>query len=329
MVTKLHYIDHHLIFHQFPLQADLKWIKAGGIFGVFKDHRKLNLLNGIWSILSEHTTPGRERILREKEEALVLAEKNLARVEKLRPELSEAESLRLKRLWSNAVTAGKAIGSFVRVVCAYFDDMEAGREEAPGMEAAIASMKETLLPLMTHPGEFEVASAEFVNGMDHHVFTVAGNDLDQVYLKPLLGIVPLLRAEYRAEFEARKKAGALPGVVDFIIPGGITDECRCGRFMHASHALLKDGRPGRLIGNQVFPNGYLECFLKGDASAPQFLLLEGTGDCRISVNGRESECRLDDAPRIDLAPCGEVHIVLRKLGNRYPLIRSIAVCRKP
>ena len=99
--------------------------------------------------------------------------------------------------------------------------------------------------------------------------------------------------------------------------------------MHASHALLKDGRPGRLIGNQVFPNGYLECFLKGDASAPQFLLLEGTGDCRISVNGRESECRLDDAPRIDLAPCGEVHIVLRKLGNRYPLIRSIAVCRKP
>lgn len=58
---------------------------------------------------------------------------------------------------------------------------------------------------MTHPGEFEVASAEFVNGMDHHVFTVAGNDLDQVYLKPLLGIVQLLRAEYRAEFEARKK----------------------------------------------------------------------------------------------------------------------------
>lgn len=329
VVTKLHYIDHHLIFHQFPLQADLKWIKAGGIFGVFKDHRKLNLLNGIWSILSERTTPGRERILREKEEALVLAEKNLARVEKLRPELSEAESLRLKRLWSNAVTAGKAIGSFVRVVCAYFDDMEAGREEAPGMEAAIASMKETLLPLMTHPEEFEVASAEFVNGMDHHVFTVAGNDLDQVYLKPLLGIVQLLRAEYRAEFEAREKAGALPGVVDFIIPGGITDECRCGRFMHASHALLKDGRPGRLIGNQVFPNGYLECFLKGDSSTPQSLLLEGTGDCRISVNGRESECRLDDAPRIDLAPCGEVHIVLRKLGNRYPLIRSIAVCRKP
>lgn len=329
VVTKLHYIDHHLIFHQFPLQPDLKWIKAGGIFAVFKNGEHLNLLHGIWSILSEKTTPGRDFILREKSEALALAEKNLARVEKLRGELPEQEYCRLKRLWSNAVIACKAISSFVRVVCAYFDDMEAKRAGAPMMEAAILKMKELLMPLMTTPEETPVMSGrEFVNGMDHHVFTSAGDNLERVYLKPLLGIAHLLREEYQAEFEARKKYSALPGVIDFIVPGGITDEIRCGRFMHASHALLKDGAPGRLVGNQVFPNGYLEFLLKGDASAPQVLFLEGSGECRVTVNNQNFDCCLDNGVRLELAPAGEVHVILHKVGNQYPLIRGVAILRK-
>lgn len=45
----------------------------------------------------------------------------------------------LKRLWGNAVIAARSIEAFVKCVCAYFDDMEAGRKEAPNLECEIAA----------------------------------------------------------------------------------------------------------------------------------------------------------------------------------------------
>lgn len=57
MIARTNFIDGNVIFHQNPPGQDLKWLKAGGIFGVFKDHADLHMLNGIWSILSERNTP--------------------------------------------------------------------------------------------------------------------------------------------------------------------------------------------------------------------------------------------------------------------------------
>lgn len=74
-VEKINFIDGNVMFHMFPLDPDMKWIKAGGIFALFKENVPLKWQSGIWSILSENNTPASRNILQEKDEAIQSATK--------------------------------------------------------------------------------------------------------------------------------------------------------------------------------------------------------------------------------------------------------------
>ncbi len=325
MITSVHYIDRQLIFHAFPPKAGLKWFKAGGIFGVFRNGDKMDKLSGIWSILADRNTPGRDFIIREKAHALALAEQGVAKVEALKPELPEAEYRRLSYLWGNAVIAGKTLYSLTKVFCAYFDDMEDMREGAPSMEAAAAEMEKTLLPLVKDNTVEAPKLAGFTNGIDHWANLGSGADLVPIYVKPLLELIPLIREEYQAEYSMRRKLAALPGVADFVVPGGIYDDGRCDRFMHASHSIISDGFVGRIVGNPIFPNGYIKYQLKGKANK---LMLTGKGETCVTVNGKEYTVLLDENPVLDIVPAEEFEVTLRKVGHDFPFVTGIAAVGK-
>jgi hypothetical protein len=138
----------------------------------------------------------------------------------------------------------------------------------------------------------------------------------------------MLSEEYSAEFAARTDK-ELDGAVDFIIPGAITDEWRCERAMHACHAILKNGRPCRIVGNQVFPNGTLGFTLEGNDD-PIVLYLKGYGSFNITVNGRNSfNAVLNGTQKFALNCTGKVHIKLsRNGGTDYPEIFAVALFNK-
>lgn len=326
LVKHLYYIDGHLIFHQFPPQADLKWLKAGGLFALFKNNVPLTLLEGIWSILSHKITPGRAAILTEKDLAVKLAEKGLAEVRKLGADLPESDHSRLKRLWSNAVVAALAVRAFVRCIAAYFDDMEALQEKPVALLREIARAEEELVPLLKDK-KFLMSAKEFVDGMGHDVFTVAGDDLDQVYLKPILSLCHLLVDEYQAEYAARQEWGKVPGVLDLVIPGALTDDWRNGRYMHASHAAILDGRPSRIAGNQVFPNGFVE-FRLHSGGKPCDLIIKGrSGSFSLECNGTMEKGAIIEHGSFQrrMTKADEIRVIIRKDKDQYPVIQSVAL----
>lgn len=319
MIAKTLFIDGNVIFHQNPPGPDLKWLKAGGIFGVFKNDADLHMLNGIWSILSEQDTPGRRRILEEKAEAVAIAVEQLAVVERI-PGFDY-----LKRLWDNAVIAARSIEAFVKCVCAYFDDMEAGLKDAPTLESAITDATVLLQSLI--PGNDgsrgKLEEKPFTNGMDHGLFD-ALRPIEEVYPAPLLSVCAKLREEYRAEFYARSK---FPNSYDLIIAGGITDEYRIGRYMHASHSIIKNGLPMRWAGNRIFPNGFLDFELERPGKG--YVTIQGEAPCFTAIlDGVRHECRFGDGGRCRLAlqpGSGPIRLRLEKAGDFYPEIQAVAV----
>ena len=320
-VVKLCYIDKNLIFHQFPLQADYKWIKAGGIFGVFANNVKLNQLWGIWSIISSQDTPGRTKILQEKNEAKAIAMTGLIQVQKLRDKLPMDDYVRLERLWSNAVTATAAISAWIKCIACYFDDMEAKLAHPVTLHAAIDQLKAEIVPLLHDKNIGTATTTEFVNGMGHNVFHEVADNLDSVYLKPLLALSELLLVEYQAEFDSRAKYTNYPGVIDLIIPGAITDDWRCGRYMHASHALIKNGEPARYVGNQVFPNGFIE--VKFVYAGELTIVGEGTGLLLTLNEEAPFEVKFDIKHEIVINISANALLKIQKCSSDYPLIKAL------
>jgi hypothetical protein len=328
MVKHLYYIDGHLIFHQFPPQPDFKWLKAGGIFAVFKDGVSLAQLEGIWSILSDRTSPGRKAILAEKELAKSLADAGLSNVRNLKPSLPEADGIRLERLWANAAVAATAILAFVRCIAAYFNDMEARRQEPLQLRREVAHAESDLIPLLTDKN-FKQESVEFFNGLEHDIFKSAGDDLDTIYLKPLLNLCHRLLDEYSAELLMRLEWEKKTGLVDLILPGTITDDWRCGRYMHASHAAIIDGQPTRIVGNQVFPSGDLKLRLQGNQK-PFSLVINGmNGPIQLEHNGimETGDFNEDGVCTFMIAESLTVNVSIRKKHSAYPLIRAVATMR--
>jgi hypothetical protein len=329
MVKKLYYIDGHVIFHQFPPHADFKWLKAGGIFAVFTDNVSLGQLDGIWSILSDRMTPGRAAILAEKEQAKSLAKAGLATVRRLKSCLPEKDAVRLERLWSNADVAATAILAFVRCIAAYFDDMEARRQEPSQLRKAVADADNDLIPLLIDKN-FRQESAAFFNGLGHDIFKLSGDDLDTVYLKPLLNLCHMLLDEYAAELPARLEWENKSGLIDLIIPGAITDDWRCGRYMHASHTAVINGQPTRIVGNQVFPNGFVKLQLKG-SETPFSLVIKGTnGPFLFEQDGIIETGEFNSAGICEfrISPCRTLNAVIRKKYSNYPQIQSVVTLNK-
>ena len=328
VVKKTNFIDGNVIFHQFPSQPMTKYLKAGFIFALFKNGVDLHNGEGVWSILFENKTPGRAAILREKEEACELVKRGLALLDSLKIEPGWEREYRWRRqLWENARVATTAFLWLCRIVCAYFDDMESGDASAARLTAAVASGRAALSELAGYDlGKAELKAARFVNGLDTNLFRVA-SDMETIYLKPFYAIFGILADEYKVEFAMRQKYQ--PGTKDCIICGGITDEWRMARYMHACHVSFDNGEFFRFAGNTVFPNGFIDMEL----ARAEKLVLWGdtaeTADFRLSIDGAPAVTASFDASGKAEFPLPKgpatVKVRLTKAdGTFYPRFRAVA-----
>lgn len=322
-ILKMNYISGNVIFHQTPPHASFKYFKAGGFFSNFKENIPLKYNSGIWGILSGNTTTTRKALLEEKEEALFLAEDGLKKVKELEKNLPEGDFERLSTLWSNLVCAAKCILEFCRCTAAYFDSMEEKDVKAEKLKKAIGESEKLFASFQVEKTQKEV----FFNGLDRGLFDVRKNIL-QVYPAPLSALCNMLPEEYEAEYKGRTAPEAAQAS-DLIIPGGITDEWRCERFMHACHSVLENGTVCRIIGNQVFPNGTLQVVMHGRENMPHILKLKGRGNFALSVNGGSKEyfsIAEDDFFTLSL-PCGQDYTLTfaRGKGEEYPILSFIAL----
>ena len=327
LVKKTNFVDGNVTFHQFPSQPMVKYLKAGFIFALFKNGVDLRNGRGVWSILFENKTPGRDAILKEKEEALAIMEAGNALLDSLPVEPGwEHEYEWRKRLWGNARYATNAFYHLIKITCAYFDDMENDRADAPNLTAAIAEGRKKLCDLAGCDLDDDNAVAtKFVNGLDIHLFRVA-KTIDKIYFKPFYAIYKILGEEYKIEYAMRKKY--LPGTVDGIICGSITDEWRQARYMHASHAHIDEtGEIFRFAGNTVFPNGFVEMELTRAGKLVIYGSSAETDKFRITIDdgARQEAAFINNVAEFDLPAGGKtVKVKLEKsTGSFYPRFKAV------
>ena len=110
----------------------------------------------------------------------------------------------------------------------------------------------------------------------------------------------------------------------------MTQDWRCARNMHASHAALFGGRPARLVGNPVFPNGFVRVTLNPGSAPATRLFVAGEGPCQVSVNGGAPQALALTTEGVSLplsvAPGQSVTLAFTKApGPDYPLLRAVAL----
>ncbi len=316
MVCKTYFIDHQVLFHG---NYCMKYLKAGFVFALFAEGRRpLTNGKGIWSILTDRPTPGRAAILEEKERSVVLADKGLAILESLS---LPPEDYRW-RLWRNAVVITRAVRELIRCIIAYFDDMEWEKGDCPHLKAQVAASLAEFDRLAGHP--ITLAQREFINGLEHR-HKELNRSIEELVLEPLAAICHELLTEFAAEFTAKETL--LAGCEDGIITGGITDDWRIVRYMHASHAMLHNGRPSRWAGNRVFPNGFMEMELKRGEELLIYGVPEVSRDFTLTVDGHRNIVQFNEKGvfSMPLPPIGEtVTVRLEKHGATYPLFYAVA-----
>lgn len=286
MVRDIHYVASNLTFHSFPLQPDIKWLKAGGIYSVYRENADLSGAKDMWAILDRMKTPSHEQILAEKDAGLALATNGLATVESLRDKMPPDEYERQHRAFATAVVAAKALRAYTRCVVAYFEDMQAGRDIPENLNRASTEAVREIEAMMTD-----------------------GHNLDRVYFIGLRFYCRELLREYGLE-RTMRKAMERPDVYDFVIPGGIYDDNRTYRTMHGAHAATRDGRLVRIAGNDVFPNGTITVKLHAPKSANIKVALDSDGaqTCKVVKTWNE----------------GVWTVTVGKTGSAYPAVLSIS-----
>lgn len=335
MVKKTHFIDGHVIFHAFPIDPGLKWIKASGILSVFRPGIDLARHQGMWGILTDRTTPTRAAILAEKEEAVRLADTALADLRAIQARLPRAEFRVAETAWLHATAVTRLVREWTRCVCAYFDDIETLRPGAPSLESALATARPVFEKILGTRLPHNAPTAATATGQGHEYadYECGSDTIEDAYAGPLWRIILALRQEYTAELAEHLAWHSQPGIADFIVLGGIAHDYRVHRYMHASHAALVDGLPLRTVGNRVFPNGFVECRLT-EPTAPARLIV--TGDpagattFRLTIDGVNQTATLDPTGRftcpLPSVPAGTpVTVCIQKLGNTYPRLRTIAL----
>lgn len=332
-VERINFIEGNAIFHTFPLDPSLKWLKAAGFFALFRPGTPLAKHDGIWSILADRNTPStRDEIVAEKNKARRLSAEMRQTLALLSTQLPPELFGRLEREWGNAEALAGLYAAFCHAVCAYFDGIESGDQRGLKLDAAIADAASLFGAWLT---DSELALAPGSQGdreAYHGIFDIRGSEFKEVYARPLWVILQKLRLEYDAEMAARSRWSAAKGVVDLIVFGAATDEWRLSRYMHASHARCDDGRLSRQVGNSVFPNGFLEFEMKRPASGGE-LILEGRpgqeSGLFVTLDGGEGRrLRLSEAGVSIKLPNGggeTVRVRLQKDGPRYPEVCIAAV----
>ncbi|HRU05956.1 MAG TPA: hypothetical protein P5137_09300 [Candidatus Brocadiia bacterium] len=332
---KTQFVDGHVIFHTNPPAPQIKWLKAGGIFAAF--HPGASLANQIrnWGMLSDKTAPPRAAILAEKDEAVRLAQDGLRRLEALRGKLAPDEYDKVAELWRNGVAAAELTRGLCRCVCAYFDDMEANREDRPALTEAMAQARKVFGRYLSEDvlASLENQEAEaFYDTIERHIFAPGKDDIGHTYARPLWTVIQTLRLEYAAEFAERREWSRRPGVADFVVCGGLTDDWRLERMMHGSHATIEQGRPARIVGNRLFPNGYLALRLRRPAGKEARVIVRGeprrSAGLRVVVDGKGYELRygpdgMAEVPAPNATPWVDVR--LEKSGREYPWVYGVGV----
>ena len=319
------FIDRSVIFH--TTIPSMLYIKAGGILSLFKNGIDLHRCTGMWGILFDKRTPGREAILAEKDKAVAIAEKYSRIISEMPREAGyESEYIWRTKLWQNAVIASRAIREFVRCLCAYFDDMKKADPQGLGLRKAVEAAKAEFARLQPLVEAQLKLPSECDGPAGHYVFH-HDKDLGQIYLKPFTDICTALLDEYQAEFQAWGKFQ--PGTVDCVICGAISNDWRCGRYMHASHARLENGLPVRIAGNRVFPNGFIDIEMKRPAAGGKICFYgcdKFARDFVLTLDGKTTRCSFDAnwQYELPLAPGGDlVKVRLEKCGSDYPGFHAV------
>jgi len=287
MVRCINYVASNLTFHAFPIQPNFKYVKAGGIFSLYREGASLAAKDAIWSIFSEQHAPSHAQILAEKDRGVALAEQGLAVVESQRAKLPADEYARQRRAFANAVVVAKLYREFARCIVAYFEEMAAGADEPKRLEAASAAALGTLE-------------------------SVRGTELDKKYLVGLEFFYRELPREYRLE-RTMRRALTRPDVYDFVIPGGIYDDIRVEALMHAAYAETKSDAIVCHAGNTRYPIGRITVRLTAPQDAKIVVDLDpsGAAECDLTKSWKD----------------GVWTVSVGKKGHDYPAVRSIAAIR--
>jgi hypothetical protein len=311
MIKKSYYIDGHM-FSQNPIPS---WhmIMLGGIFSVFKENIPLDFTDGLWSMLSEKTTPTRREILKEKKEAVSIAEEGYRRVQSVKEKIPSGERELIINAWDKARYITQMHLNTARVLTEYFEEMEKG-----------VRVPEKLFGLLEESARYAgKAITTFTEGLVY--------EFAQAVVENSKHFKEHYTAEYAAQLEWENKEA----IIDYVVCGGITYEWRVKRYMHASKPLIIDGRPSRIVGNSVFPNGFLEYRMMVDPLKRNeaLILFHGSGGAlRLIINGIAHTFYPEEAERFNRASIlientDESHITLRieKAEDSYPVLGGIGI----
>ena len=303
MIRNIHYVASNLVFHSFPLKANFKTIKAGGIFSVYRENSSLEATKDIWSILSYMKTPSHEQILAEKAKGLEMAESGLKKLESLRGKMPADEYARQHRAFEAAVKAAKTLQAFAKCCVAYFEDMAARRDDPVSLRAASEESVRLVESMMTNPSD------DFTGNKAY--FSVVGGNLDRAYFAGTRYCCRELLNEYACERAIRRAYEARKDVIDFVTVGGIYDDNRTIRTMHGAYTKTLPGRVVRQAGNPVFPNGTISVRFRDVPGAKVEVRLDPSGSQEYTL--RES---VADGMRT---------VTVGKKGRDYPALLGIAL----
>ena len=285
MVRDICYVASNLMFHAPPKPYNFNIAKAGGVFSLFREGEPLSEMKSIWSILHWMRAPSHAQIMVEKDRAVAMAEAGLAKVESLAPLMPQDESARQCGAFSNAVALARAMRGFTRCALAYFEDMADKADEPRRLAAAVVD-----------------ARAEIAR--------LAKNSPDGLHLDGISAYCGELLEEYRVERSMRRRMESRHDVVDFVVPGGIFDDGRVSRIMHAAYSERKGDRLVRHVGNLRYPNGRITVRLKGPQSARIEVALDPDGPQAADV----AKEWLD----------GVWTVSIGKKGREFPSVMSIS-----
>ena len=171
--------------------------------------------------------------------------------------------------------------------------------------------------------KIELVKREVINGLEHRTKEL-NRTIEELVLEPVASICQELLTEFPAEFAAKKKF--LAGCEDGIITGGITDDWRIYRYMHASHSVLHNNLPSRWAGNRVFPNGFIEMELKRGKKLVIFGEPDITDQFTLTIDEKSIIAQFDSdgTCQVELPPTSNsVKVRLEKYGMQYPVFYAV------
>jgi hypothetical protein len=311
MLKRSFFIDGHLL-SQHPVPT-IPMMMLGGIFAVFEPDVSLEIGKDLWSMISTKRSPTREALLKEKEEAVAIADRGAEAMEALAGNIPADQLPLLRDAWKKARHTTRTHLNLARALVTYFEEVSELAGPPHRLEAALSDLV----------AQAEEGAREFPHGLVAEFAEAMKQNADG------------FRKFYAAELAARKGWRGMDGIVDSVVCGGFADEYRLTRYMHGSAIGILDGRPVRHAGNRVFPNGFLDYVMKTDPKRPCSLLLlmhSKGGKSKVTVDGRVEVVAPPASGfgiiELDLPEGKEsVSVRLEKAGAGFPIFGGLAVRR--